>query len=211
MPFSRFTKMPSEKRERLLTIAAQEFAAHGFEAASLNRILEEAQIGKSSAYYYFEDKADLFCAVVEYCVDRLQLSDTSVDVTTLTAETFWAILAELHSRPLLRTQQQPWLLAAARAVERLTPEALERDPLANLAQRMMANMGAVIKRGQELGLIRSDLPDELLFDWFRAIDGASDNWLLAHMDRMDQATILHVSQQTMTALRQALAPPASIE
>jgi hypothetical protein len=29
MPFSRFAKMPSEKRERLLTIAAQEFAAPG--------------------------------------------------------------------------------------------------------------------------------------------------------------------------------------
>src|SRR5579884_931866 len=57
MPFARFDKMPREKRERLLHVAAQEFATHGFEGASLNRILEEAQLGKSSAYYYFEDKA----------------------------------------------------------------------------------------------------------------------------------------------------------
>ena len=77
MPFSRFTKMPHEKRERLFTVAAQEFAAHGFEAASLNRILEEAHIGKSSAYYYFEDKADLFRTVVEYCLDQLQFAPPS--------------------------------------------------------------------------------------------------------------------------------------
>src|SRR5215471_17449024 len=77
MPFSRFANMPAEKRERLLTVAAQEFAARGFEAASLNHILEEAQIGKSSAYYYFEDKADLFDTVVNYCLDRLQLAPTS--------------------------------------------------------------------------------------------------------------------------------------
>jgi len=211
MPFSRFKQMPGEKRERLMTVAAQEFAAHGFEAASLNRILEGAHIGKSSAYYYFEDKADLFSTVVEYCVDRLQLADSGPDVSTLTVETFWGMLAELHSRPLLRARQEPWLFAAARAVERLTPEALEREPLASLAQRMMANMGAVIKRGQELGLVRSDLPDELLFDWFRAIDGASDNWLLAHIDQLDQATIVQVSRQTIAALQRALEPPASID
>jgi AcrR family transcriptional regulator len=206
MPFSRFGKMSSEKRERLLTIAAQEFAAHGFEATSFNRILEEAHIGKSSAYYYFEDKADLFCAVVEYCVDRLQLSASGVDVTTLTAETFWGRLTELHSQPLLRAQQQPWLFAAARAVNRLPPEMLEREPLASLAQRLMAGMGTMIKRGQELGLIRSDLPDELLFAWFKALDEASDDWLLAHLDQLDQAAIVHVSQQTMAALQRALAP-----
>src|SRR5262252_8141148 len=89
MPFSRFAKMPNEKRERLLTIAAQEFAAHGFEGASLNRILEEAQIGKSSAYYYFEDKADLFCTVIYYCLDRLQLAPSSDALAALGAETFW--------------------------------------------------------------------------------------------------------------------------
>jgi AcrR family transcriptional regulator len=114
MPFSRFAKMPGEKRERLLTIAAQEFAAHGFEAASLNRILEEAQVGKSSAYYYFEDKADLFCTVVNYCLDRLQLAPASEVLSSLTAETFWPAIADMHDQPLLHAQQQPWLFGALR-------------------------------------------------------------------------------------------------
>src|SRR6266436_7121313 len=112
MPFSRFAKMPSEKRERLLTIAAQEFAAHGFEAASLNRILEEARIGKSSAYYYFEDKADLFSTAVEYCLDRLQLAPDRETITSLTVETFWTAIADMHDQPLLHAQQQPWLFGA---------------------------------------------------------------------------------------------------
>src|SRR4249920_318642 len=162
MPFSRFAKMPSEKRERLLTIAAQEFATHGFEAASLNRILEEAQIGKSSAYYYFEDKADLFCTVVSYCLDRLQLAPASEALTSLTAETFWPAIANIHDQPLLHAQQNPWLFGAVRAAERLTPESLQRESLAQLArsltQYMMTGIGTTIKRGQELGLIRTDLP-----------------------------------------------------
>jgi len=213
MPFSRFANMPGEKRERLLTIAAQEFAAHGFEAASLNRILEEAQIGKSSAYYYFEDKADLFCTVVNYCLDRLQLAPASETIASLTAETFWPAIVAQHDQPLLHAQQQPWLFGAVRAAERLTPESLQREPLAQLSrflrQYMLTGMGATIKRGQELGLIRTDLPDELLMAWFRAIDGASDDWLLAHLDQLDQEAITHIAGQTITTIRQALAPPTS--
>ena len=211
MPFSRFAKMPNEKRERLMTIAAQEFAAHGFEAASLNRILEEAQIGKSSAYYYFEDKADLFSTVVNYCLDRLQLAPASEALTSLTVETFWPAIADLHDKPLFHAQQQPWLFGAVRAAERLTPESLQRESLAQLARSlakyMMTGIGTAIIRGQELGLIRTDLPNELLMAWFRAIDGASDDWLLAHLDQLDQGAMIHIAHQTISTIRQALAPP----
>jgi hypothetical protein len=75
---------------------------------------------------------------------------------------------------------------------------------------MMTGMVATIKRGQELGLIRTDLPDELLIAWFRAIDGASDDWLPAHLDQLDKEAITHIASQTITTIRQALAPPTSI-
>lgn len=214
MPFSRFAKMPSEKRERLLTIAAQEFAVYGFEAASLNRILEGAQVGKSSAYYYFADKADLFCTVVHYCIDLLQLAPKREDMTLLTVENFWSVFAEMYDQPLQRAQQQPWLFKAVRAAERLTPESLQREPLAQLTQYiadyMQTNMGTIITHGQELGLIRTDVPNELLIAWFRAIDGASDEWLIARLDQVSQAAITHVAHQTIVTIRQVLAPPTII-
>jgi AcrR family transcriptional regulator len=212
MPFARFARMPAEKRERLLGVAAREFGLHGYEAASLNRILEEAGIGKSSAYYYFEDKADLFCVVVENSVARLGLAASLEDIQTLTAENFWATFATAHDQPLLHASEHPWLFAAARAVERLTPESREREPLATLAARLMSGMNAMIQRGQQLGLIRTDLPKDLLVAWFRAIDGASDDWLLARITQsdtqIDQAAILHLARQTVAAIRQALTPLA---
>lgn len=208
MPFSRFAKMPGEKRQRLLTIAAQEFAAHGFEGASLNRILDAAQIGKSSAYYYFEDKADLFCTVVAYAVERLGLAPADDVVASLTAETFWPMLVEAHDQPLLRARQQPWLFGAARVVEHLTNDSLRNDSLAQLADYMITTMTTLIQRGQDIGLIRTDLPQDLLVAWFRAIDGASDDWLMAHLDQVDDETIRRISRDTVASIRQALAPPA---
>jgi hypothetical protein len=41
-----------------MEMAAQEFAAYGFDDASVNRILETVQMSKGAAYYYFEDKVD---------------------------------------------------------------------------------------------------------------------------------------------------------
>jgi AcrR family transcriptional regulator len=207
MPFARFARMPEEKRDNLLTSAAQEFATYGYEGASLNRILEAAQIGKSSAYYYFADKADLFATVAAWCVERLRLA-LSVDVIAgLTADTFWATITAAHSESLQLARQQPWLFGAARAVEQLTPESLEQESLRDLATRLMIGMSALIEKGQSLGLIRTDLPSDLLQAWFRAIDGTSDDWLLAHLDQQDEKTLRAVAEQTMRAIQQALAAP----
>jgi AcrR family transcriptional regulator len=208
MPFARFDKMPREKRERLLQIAAQEFAARGYEGASLNRILEEAQLGKSSAYYYFEDKADLFCTVVDFSVRTLHLQPEDEDIQPLTVETFWPAFAAAHDQPLQLVKEYPALFGAARAVDRLTAESLRHESLAQLSHYTQEGMGGMITRGQELGLIRTDMPHSLLFTWFRAIDGATDDWLLAHLNELDQAAILQISHETIAMIAKALAPPA---
>ena len=43
MPRPRFDKLAVGKRERILEAAAKEFAAHGYDGASLNRILNDSR------------------------------------------------------------------------------------------------------------------------------------------------------------------------
>ena len=204
MPFPRFSKLPLEKRERLMEAAAQEFAAYGFENASMNRILETVQMSKGAAYYYFEDKVDLFFTVIHYCIERSKL-DLALDPATLTAETFWPTFAELHRQPLLRSFEQPWLFAAVRAAEHLPPAALQREPLATFARQVRTWLMNIVKRGQELGVIRTDLPEQLIFAWIQALDDASDHWLLAHWSELDREAIAHISDQTVDGMCRALA------
>ncbi len=208
MPFPRFHKLERKKRERLMEVAAQEFARYGFEDASINRILERAQMSKGATYYYFADKVDLFFTVVQYCNERLKLIDQEIDPATLTAETFWPTFAELHRQPLIRSFEQPWLFAAVNAARRLSPAALEREPLASFARQLIAWVMTIVKRGQELAVIRTDIPDELIFAWLQALDEASDQWLLAHWKDLDRAAIAQVSDQTVDAMRRALASDA---
>jgi AcrR family transcriptional regulator len=206
MPHPRFNKLPLEKRTKLLDIAAQEFAKYGFEDASVNRILEQAHMSKGAAYYYFEDKVDLFCTVIQYAMERLRLIDTQFDVASLTPETFWPTFAELHRQPLLRSFEQPWLFASLRAAGRLSPAALEKEPLATIARQIVVYAMSFVERGQQLGLIRKELPADLLFDWIAGLDNASDTWLLARWEQLNRDAIASISDQTVDAMRRVLSP-----
>ncbi len=206
MPFDRFEKLSPTKREQLLEVAAQEFAVRGYAEASLNRILKQAQMSKGSAYYYFADKADLFFAVVQYCSQRLTLIDHAFAPADLTAATFWPAVAELHRRPLLRSFRQPWLFAVLHAAGRLPAEVRDREPLAMFARELIGWVTTLIKRGQALGVIRTDVADEVLFAWIDAIDAVSDHWLLEHWAQLDQEAVGRFSDQTVEAMRRLLAP-----
>lgn len=206
MPFPRFARLAREKRERLLEVAAQEFAQYGYEDASMNRILERAQMSKGAAYYYFEDKVDLYFTVVQYCNEGLNLMDWMFEPAVLSVETFWPSFADLHRQPLLCSFEQPWLFAAINAARHLPAAALQREPLASFAMQLMALVMAFIKRGQVLGVIRTDIADELLLSWLRALDEASDQWLLVHWKELDRPAIAQISDQTVDAMRLALAP-----
>lgn len=59
------TRNPDQTRERLLLAAFEEMHHHGFQAASLSRILNRAHMTKGAMYHYFKSKHELGYAVVE--------------------------------------------------------------------------------------------------------------------------------------------------
>ncbi len=65
---------------------------------------------------------------------------------------------------------------------------------------------AIVNRGQELGVIRTDIADEMIFAWLQALDDASDHWLVANWKHLDRESIQRVSDQTVDAMRRTLAP-----
>ncbi|HLI08204.1 MAG TPA: TetR/AcrR family transcriptional regulator [Ktedonobacteraceae bacterium] len=51
-------------RQRIIREAASEFARLGFEQTNINTIAEQAGIGKGTIYLYFENKRELFLAML---------------------------------------------------------------------------------------------------------------------------------------------------
>lgn len=75
------------KREQILDGAKRCFLAEGFEAASMNEITAHAGVSKGTIYVYFQNKEDLFAALIDRERGRLLASaETELDPSKPVAE-----------------------------------------------------------------------------------------------------------------------------
>jgi AcrR family transcriptional regulator len=207
VPRPRFLKLPDERRLHILDTAARLFAQHGFADASINAILEQAGVSKGAAYYYFDDKADLFLTVVEHFTRELVHVD-ELDIASLTRETYWPTLLEFYRQPLLRARHRPWAVGVLRAADELQRGAPTAGPLGAFVAELLEFARAVFAHGRQLGLVRDDVPEELLMAWVRALDDANDRWILTHWDQLDEPALGAAAARFIDGLRRLIGPPA---
>lgn len=167
MPLERFYRLPDEKRDLLLEVAASELAEKGFEGASLNSILATAGLSKGSYYYYFTDKEDLYAEAVEDAVRRFGKTLTPLSLDELTAGDFWQALGA-HFRTWSRAlDASPHILGLLRSLDGTR----RRSPrFAPVLARTAEPFSQAIEKGKALGCIRTDLATETLVHLILALD-----------------------------------------
>jgi len=65
----RKTRIQMENEERILDAALEEFSAHGFRGATIDRIAEHAGMSKPNLLYYFRRKQDMYEALIARLLD----------------------------------------------------------------------------------------------------------------------------------------------
>ncbi len=205
MPRPRFSKLPADKRERILEASAKAFAAHGYDRASLNQILSDASISKGAAYYYFDDKADLYATTVLHYVQEL-MTDVQFDAQQLTVVSFWDQITNVYRRQFTQFYERPWVLGVVKAAGSPSATLLTEGPLAQLWQQMQPLLAQLIEHGQQVGAIRTDLPTDLLLALMLAVDEAHDRWLYEHWTVLSPADIEQAAARISDTLRRLLAP-----
>jgi AcrR family transcriptional regulator len=203
MPRPRFERLDKEKRERILEAAAKAFAAAGYEQASMNQILNEAGISKGAAYYYFDDKADLYTTTVHHYLKTL-VNTLDLSVGELTTDNFWLRLRELYLFQFSNSYEQPWVFGVIRSAAHVSPDVLASSDLAGYVTYFQDAVTALLKIGQDLGLIRTDLPQSLLSRLFMAVDEAADQWFIATWDALDATQIESIAKQVYETLRRLI-------
>ena len=205
MPRPRFYKLSAQKRERILEAAAKEFTAHGYDGASLNRILDGAGISKGAAYYYFDDKADLYMTTILHYSQEL-MSELSFDPTQLTATNFWEEIAELYRQQFTAYAERPWVFGVAKSGGAPPAVLQDQKPLAQLLEQAELILVQLLRHGRELGVVRDDLPEELLLALVVAVDDAHDHWLYAHWAELSMADLEAAALRASDNLRRLLSP-----
>jgi AcrR family transcriptional regulator len=208
MPFPRFTNLDPERRRRLLASAAQEFAVHGFEGAVLSRIMEAAGMSKAAMYYYFHDKSDLYAAAIEEAW-RAFLPEEPLSLERLDAATFWPELLRYYLAMLAQAGREPWLAAAGKLVYHVAPESGASEIVAAQLAQARAVLERLVRRGQELGVVRRDLPEGLLVALATGAAEAADRWMVDAWETLSEAELEPMGLRLFEVLRTMASPPAA--
>jgi AcrR family transcriptional regulator len=210
MPLTRFERLEPDRRRRLLAAAAQEFAAEGYEGASLGWIAEEAGFSKASLYYYFEDKADLYATVVRESWQRLS-PQGHIELQSLDEATFWPALEVYHLATFESTRQEPWLAAVWKLAYHPPPDGAGAGAVAQVFEAGREFLKALLRRGQDLGVVRSDLPEDLLIAVLTGLDNAADHWLIDQWESLGQDEVCRLSKRVFETMQLVLSPPVRRE
>jgi AcrR family transcriptional regulator len=204
MARNRFENLESEKQESILRAAGEEFAEKGFQAASINRIIKKSGMSKGSVYYYFEDKADLFATTLERSIQRLMDEIGWFSLEVLGPDEFWDALLELTHRTVDWAQRNDWWMKLGKAFHRL-----QEEPGAEVAAGRVVEVGkgwwsSIIDRGQVLGVIRTDLPRDLLVEIVMGADQGGDRWMMEHWNRLSKEDVKGIVDARVDLLRDML-------
>ncbi|QDC01624.1 TetR/AcrR family transcriptional regulator [Mesorhizobium sp. 8] len=202
--------MAPQRYRRLLATAAGEFAAHGFEQASLNAIIRACGMSKSSFYHYFGSKEALFDRVVEEASAALARDLNAPDPETLAGADFWARVEAFLVQALAASARQDWYADLGRLFY-LPDLSAERSAA---LQRVLAGvadwLGRVLAVGRACGAVRDDLPASLQAELVFALLQAMDRWSLRHMNEFDEAAIAGLAHRQFVAMQRLLATDAAM-
>ncbi len=204
MARNRFENLDPEKQEAILRAAGEEFAEKGFESASINRIIRESGMSKGSVYYYFEDKADLFATVLERGTRRVMDEIGWPALEVLAADEFWDALLELTRRSVLRAHSDDWWMQMGRAYHRFLHEKGDNPAVERMKEFGRRMWKAMIDRGQVLGVIRTDLPQDLLIEITMGADVGGDQWMMDHWDSFTPEELMRIVDARVDILRDML-------
>jgi hypothetical protein len=94
-------------------------------------------------------------------------------------------MAKLYQEQFMYLFDRPWAMSLFKTVGRLSPDTVATNQmLAEIMEQMQGQLLVVLRRGQELGIIRQDLPDDLMLSLFLALDDTHDQWLLLHREAL---------------------------
>lgn len=147
-----------EHSEALLAAALAEFAEHGYEQASINRILAEAGMSKGQFYYHFKNKEGLYFALIGLLIERKRAHLKETMQPRDFQQDLFSIFAQQIRLGLDFARRHP---EVSRFAERFARE--QGSPIYAKALKRFnfagdAAIGDLVERAYRAGELRNDLP-----------------------------------------------------
>ncbi len=147
------------RRDAFLDVAQRLVQTKGYEAMSIQDVLDELEASKGAFYHYFDSKQALLEAVVERFTDGAMASLAPVlnDPELPALRKLEKVFAGIAS---LKAEQKELMLAIIE-VWNSDDNAIVREKVRRLSERIMVPLfSAVVRQGVDEGTLKVDSPDE---------------------------------------------------
>ena len=149
---------PDQTRQSLLTAAFEEIWRHGFQATSLDRILEHTGVTKGALYHHFRNKMELGYAVVDEVIRPMVVSDWLTALAE-SDDPLTAIMAVINRR---RVEHQEKAKQCGCPLNNLAMEMSAVDEgfrtrIAAVFETWRRGMASALRQGQAHGTVREDI------------------------------------------------------
>ncbi len=185
MPTKRFDNIDPSRKKKILDAARSEFIRSGYEGTSLNDIIREAEISKGSLYYYFEDKVDLYITVLKQVMGEIEqrLGGFTSDEFS---DDFWADIENYIKKTIQFSLENPDVIRLARGLKVVLATDPTNEFLKEFSDSGKAFTADIIKHGQDMGEVRSDIPFEMLTAIIYNLGETMDYWVFDHWETFTQ-------------------------
>ena len=193
MPLARFVSLDESLKTRILDVAKQEFATHGYEEASYNKIIQKIGISKGSMYYYFENKEDLFMTcfldAFTHATGGFGFDDASFPFQG-DEESYWDSIKMFSSKQWNDVLQHPLLMSLMRQLTSMGTDHPIFRKLNSLCEGLSeyGDIMAILQHGVDIGAIRNDVPLTVLM----RMSQEHEFWLMQELQegRLDEQQVV---------------------
>jgi len=158
-------------RARLLDSALRHFAAKGYSGTSVREVIEDAGVTRPVLYYYFENKADLFCHLVEtHFLSEYERIDAIIAKET----ECHARLVAVARNAFAMAEQSPETVRLLLRYFFAPPEEPMRLDSKALGRERFTRLVLIMQKGIDDGVLHGDAPALAL-----AFTGLTDLYVMA--------------------------------
>lgn len=149
-----------DRKQQLLESAARCFAQHGYRGTTTAMIAAEAGVSEPIIYRHFNNKHDLFIALIEEVGDRVFRNWESATASATTP--LEKLQTMMISNP---ATSDPWTASVYQILFHASTEISEPailEAIRDHYERYAQALATLMKEAQDAGQIRSDVPPEWL-------------------------------------------------
>ena len=142
----------TDSHDQILAHAQRLFMEQGFRAVSMRQIAEQVGLTKAALYYHFQDKEELFVAIVERYLQRIaEVMDQAAAQGTTCRARLTAIVHAILTQPV---EERAILRLASQELSNISPEARSRF-LVLYHEKFIGRLAALIETGVAAGELRA--------------------------------------------------------